>query len=92
LGDTFDLGLEYQIPVNANNGKVTTGINLNRNEVIDPIGDDFDDLEIEGESEQFNLGFHQPLIRDPRQELALSLTFDYQDGQTLLFQEGTPFG
>ncbi|MEL7419914.1 MAG: ShlB/FhaC/HecB family hemolysin secretion/activation protein [Cyanobacteria bacterium J06555_3] len=92
LGDTFDLGLEYQIPVNANNGKVTTGINLNRNEVIDPIGDDFDDLEIEGESEQFNLGFHQPLIRDPRQELALSLTFDYQDGQTLLFQEGTPYG
>ncbi|MEO1466513.1 MAG: ShlB/FhaC/HecB family hemolysin secretion/activation protein, partial [Cyanobacteria bacterium J06633_1] len=92
LGDTFDLGLEYQIPVNANNGKVTTGINLNRNEVIDPIGDDFDDLEIEGESEQFNLGFHQPLIRDPRQELALSLAFDYQDGQTLLFQEGTPFG
>ncbi|MEO1340547.1 MAG: ShlB/FhaC/HecB family hemolysin secretion/activation protein [Cyanobacteria bacterium J06635_13] len=92
LGDTFDLGLEYQIPVNAYNGKVTTGINLNRNEVIDPIGDDFDDLEIEGESEQFNLGFHQPLIRDPRQELALSLAFDYQDGQTLLFQEGTRFG
>ncbi|MEO1672703.1 MAG: ShlB/FhaC/HecB family hemolysin secretion/activation protein [Cyanobacteria bacterium J06631_2] len=92
FSDTFDLGLEYQIPVNAKNGTLTTGINLNRNEVIDPIGDDFDDLEIEGESEKFNLGFRQPLIRNPRQELALSLSFDYQDGQTLLFQEGRRFG
>ena len=90
--DTFDVGLEYQIPVNAKNGTVTTGININRNEVIDPIGDDLDDLEIEGESERFNLGFRQPIIRNPRQELALSLGFDYQDGQTLLFQEGTRFG
>ena len=92
FSDTFDLGLEYQIPVNAKNGTVTTGINLNRNEVIDPVGDDFDDLEIEGESEKFSLGFRQPLIRNPRQELALSLSFDYQDGQTLLFQEGRRFG
>jgi hemolysin activation/secretion protein len=90
--DTFDLGLEYQIPVNAKNGTVTTGINLNRNEVINPLGDDLDDLEIEGESEKFNLNFRQPIIRDPRQEFALSLGFDYQDGQTLLFQRGTPFG
>jgi hemolysin activation/secretion protein len=90
--DTFDLGIEYQIPVNAKNGTVTTGINLNRNEVINPLGDDFDDLEIEGESEKFNLNFRQPIIRDPRQEFALSLGFDYQDGQTLLFQRGTPFG
>ncbi|MEL6494261.1 MAG: ShlB/FhaC/HecB family hemolysin secretion/activation protein [Cyanobacteria bacterium J06623_7] len=90
--DTFDLGIEYQIPVNAKDGTVTTAINLNRNGVIDPIGDDFDDLEIEGESEKFTLGFRQPIIRNPRQELALSATFDYQDGQTLLFQEGTRFG
>ena len=90
--DTFDLGIEYQIPVNAKNGTVTTSINLNRNEVVDPIGDDFDDLEIEGESEKFSLGFRQPIIRNPRQELALSASFDYQDGQTFLFQEGVAFG
>jgi len=90
--NTFDLGVEYQIPVNAKNGTVTTGITLNRNEVIDPLGEDFDDFEIEGESEKFTLGFRQPIIRDPRQELALSATFDYQDGQTFLFQEGARFG
>ena len=90
--DTFDLDIAYQAFVNAKNGTVTTGFNLNRNEVIDPIGDDFDDLEIEGESAKFNLGFRQPIIRNPRQELALSLSFDYQDGQTFLFQEGTRFG
>ncbi|MCC0177137.1 ShlB/FhaC/HecB family hemolysin secretion/activation protein [Waterburya agarophytonicola K14] len=92
LTDTFDFGLEYQIPVNARNGTVTTGININRNEVINPIGEELDDLEIEGESERFNLGFRQPIIQNPRQELALSLGFDYQDGQTLLFQSGFPFG
>jgi len=92
LTDTFDLGVEYQIPVNAKNGTVTTGISLNRNEVINPLGDDFDELEIEGKSEKFNLNFRQPIIRDPRQEFALSLGFDYQDGQTLLFQRGAPFG
>jgi hemolysin activation/secretion protein len=90
--DTYDLGIEYQIPVNAKNGTVTTGISLNRNEVINPLGNNFDDLEIEGKSEKFNLNFRQPIIRDPRQEFALSLGFDYQDGQTLLFQQGTPFG
>ena len=92
LTDTFDFALNYQIPVNARNGTVTAGFNINRNEVIDPIGEVFEDLEIEGESERFNLGFRQPIIRNPRQELALSLGFDYQDGQTLLFQEGAPFG
>ncbi len=90
--DTFDLGSEYEIPVNTRNGTVTVGVNINRNEIIDPIGDEFDDLEIEGESERFNLGFRQPIIRNPRQELALSLDFDYQDGQTFLFQEGLNFG
>ena len=90
--DTYDLGIEYQIPVNAKDGTVTTAFNLNRNEVIDPIGDDFDELEIEGESEKYSLRFRQPILRDPRQELALSAAFDYQDGQTLLFQAGTPFG
>ncbi|MGD1920875.1 MAG: ShlB/FhaC/HecB family hemolysin secretion/activation protein [Pleurocapsa sp.] len=92
LTDTFDFTIDYQIPVNARNGTVTTGININRNEVIEPIGEDTEDLEIEGESERFNLGFRQPIIRNPRQELALSLGFDYQDGQTFLTQEGFPFG
>jgi hemolysin activation/secretion protein len=90
--NTYDLGLEYQIPVNARNGTLTAGVNINRNEVINPIGEDLEDLEITGESERYNLGFRQPIINNPRQELALSLGFDYQDGQTLLFQEGTAFG
>ena len=92
FSNTYDLGVEYQIPVNAKNGTVTAAFDLNRNEVIDPIGDDFDDLDIEGESEKYSLNFRQAIVRDPRQELALSAAFDYQDGQTLLFQEGTPFG
>lgn len=90
--ETFDLGLEYQIPVNARNGTVTANIDLNRNEVINVIGNESFEGNIEGETERYSVAFRQPIIRNPRQELALSLAFDYQDGQTLLFQEGTPFG
>ena len=90
--DTFDFGVDYQIPVNARNGTVTAGFNINRNEVVDPIGEEFEDVDIEGESERLSLSFRQPIIRNPRQELALSLGFDYQDGQTFLFQEGVGFG
>ena len=92
LTDTFDFGVDYQFPINARNGTLTAGFNLNRNEVIDPIGEEFEDVDIEGESERLSLSFRQPIIRNPRQELALSLGFDYQDGQTFLTQEGFPFG
>ena len=92
LTDTFDFGVDYQFPLNARNGTLTAAFNINRNEVIDPIGEEFEDVDIEGESERFSLSFRQPIIRNPRQELALSLGFDYQDGQTFLIQEGFPFG
>ncbi|GAB4524219.1 MAG: ShlB/FhaC/HecB family hemolysin secretion/activation protein [Pleurocapsa sp.] len=89
---TFDLGFQYQIPVNAKNGTITAGADINRNEIVNPIGDSLDDLDIEGETEKYTISFRQPIIRDPRQELALSLGFDYQDGQTFLLQGGVPFG
>lgn len=92
ITDTFDLGLEYQIPVNARDGMITANFDINRNEVINIIDNESLEGDIEGETERYSLAFRQPIIRNPRQELALSLAFDYQDGQTLLFQEGRPFG
>ena len=88
--DTFDIGLEYQIPINARNGTFTSGININRNQIIQDIDDAFDENEIEGESERVDFTFRQPIIRNPRQELALSLAFDYQDGQIFVDQSGFP--
>jgi hemolysin activation/secretion protein len=62
---------------------------INRNEII---SDSLEEFDIRGELEEYELSFRQPLIRSPRNELALGLSFNYQDGQTFTFQGATPFG
>lgn len=89
FGDTYSLDFDYKVPINARNGTIAAGIDIDRNEVINDFAED---LDINGETERYTLSYRQPFIRSTRQELALSLGFDYQDGQTFLFQEGFPFG
>ncbi|GAB4535647.1 MAG: ShlB/FhaC/HecB family hemolysin secretion/activation protein [Pleurocapsa sp.] len=89
FGGTYNLDFSYRIPVNAMDGTIQLKTSINRNEVIQG---DFDDLDIEGESERYELNYRQPIVRNPRQEFAFSLGFDYQDGQTFVFQSPTPFG
>ena len=89
FGGTYSLDFDYKIPINAKNGTIAAGIDINRSEVINDFAED---LDINGETERYNISYRQPLIRSTSQELALSLGFDYQDGQTFLFQEGFPFG
>jgi hemolysin activation/secretion protein len=45
---------------------------------------------IRSDSEQYEINYRQPLIHNSREELALSLGFAAQNGQTFLF-ENTPF-
>ena len=45
----------------------------------------FDEFDIAGESERYEVSFRQPLVRSPREEFALSLGFSHRDGQTLAF-------
>lgn len=85
--DTLDVS--YRFPVNPMNGTVQLRASLNRNEVVI---DDFRVLGIRGESELYEISYRQPLVRTPREELALSLGFTYQDGQTFTFAGPTPFG
>jgi hemolysin activation/secretion protein len=89
FGDSYNLDFQYQIPINAKNGTITVEADINRNKVINSFAEN---LDINGESERYRLSYRQPLIHSTSQELALSLGFDYQDGQTFLFQQGFPFG
>ena len=86
---TYDLDFRYRVPLNATNGTLEARSRINRNEVI---RGSFESLDIRGESERYELTYRQPLIRTPRQELALSAGFAYQDGQTFTFFGPTPFG
>ncbi len=86
---TYNLDFNYQAPLNSKNGTLNLRAAIDRNKIINQIGDAFD---ITGKSERYSLNYRQPVILNPRQELALSVGFTYRDGQTFLLQDGFPFG
>jgi hemolysin activation/secretion protein len=86
---TYNLDLGYTIPLNAMNGTLQARVSIQENTVVEG---DFQELDIRGESQYYELTYRQPLIRTPREEFALSLGMSYRNGQTFTFQGPTPFG
>ena len=82
------IGLNYRLPVNPKDGAVQLGASFDFTRVTDP---EFDELNIQGENQYYELGFRQPLIRTPREELALGLSFSYRNGQTFTFDREPTF-
>lgn len=80
----------YSIPVNPMNGTVAIRYAPNNYRITDS---DFAAFNIRGASSLYDIVYRQPLIRNPREEFALSLGFAHQTGQTFLFENlATPFG
>lgn len=79
--------LSYRVPLNAMDGTLQLRAAMNNSKITDP---QFQNLNIRGDNNLYEIVYRQPLIRSPRQEFALSLGFTYQDGQTFLF-ENIPF-
>lgn len=86
-GDSQIYDLSYRIPVNAMNGTLGFRVAPNQNGIVQQ---EFKELNIEGESELYEVSFRQPWVRSPRQEFATSLGFTFQESQT--FVAGEPFG
>lgn len=78
--DSWSLDANYSIPVNAKDGTLQLRTNIERNEIIG----DFEDLDIEGESELYEVSFRQPLVRSLREEFSLSLGFSHQDSSNFV--------
>ncbi|VEP14247.1 Hemolysin activation/secretion protein [Hyella patelloides LEGE 07179] len=76
----------YTLPLNASNGTFRVAYGTSSNEVIE---EPFTALDIESESEYYELGIRQPLIGTPEEELALGLSFSFQESNTRLLD--TPF-
>lgn len=89
FGGTYDLDFNYSAPINPMNGTIQARVSLQHNNVINGL---FEDLDISGESQYYELSYRQPVIRNPREELALSVGMSYRNGQTFTFQGPTPFG
>ena len=77
--DLWDLN--YSLPLNSNNATLGLRTLISRTEITE---DEFEQFEIEGESEFYEVSWRQPLIRNPRQEFALSLGFGFRNGQTFV--------
>jgi hemolysin activation/secretion protein len=94
--DVFDFS--YRIPLNPMDGTLQLRAAPSRNQVLreavpKPVVQGREQpLEISGERVLYEVSFRQPLIRSPREEFALSLGFTYQNGQTFLFDNPSPFG
>ncbi|MFP5273040.1 ShlB/FhaC/HecB family hemolysin secretion/activation protein [Coleofasciculus sp.] len=81
----IDMG--YRLPLNPKNGTLQVQASVDRNQVTD---ERFAQFDIEGESEQYEISFRQPLIRTSREELALSLGFSFRESQTFLLGMPAP--
>ncbi|WP_413160313.1 ShlB/FhaC/HecB family hemolysin secretion/activation protein [Capilliphycus salinus ALCB114379] len=80
--DVYDFA--YRLPINAKDGTILLRVSPNRNEVTQ---EPFDELDIRGTQARYELAYRQPIIRNPREELALSLSFAIQNGQTFVFED-----
>jgi hemolysin activation/secretion protein len=89
-GGSNQLDFGFSIPVNAMNGTLSLRFAPSNYRITQSPFDAFD---IRGNNEVYSATFRQPLIRTPREEFALSLGYEYQRGQTFLFNNlATPFG
>ncbi|MBE9099740.1 ShlB/FhaC/HecB family hemolysin secretion/activation protein [Vacuolonema iberomarrocanum] len=93
LGDTVSMTLRrtttggarlydfnYRVPVNPREGTLSVRIAPSDFDITDPA---FDQLNINGNTELYEVSFRQPFIRTPRTEAALSIGLSYRDGETL---------
>lgn len=79
-GGSDNVELNYRLPVNAMNGAVQLRTAFTWSKIIDPA---VKFLDIEGNSQLYEISFQQPLVRTPREEFALSVGFTAQDNQSL---------
>ncbi len=77
----------YRVPVNPMNGTIQLRVAPSRSKIIEPP---FDVFNIRSQTDLYELSYRQPLLRTPREELALSLGFTVQNSQTFL--DDVPFG
>lgn len=72
--------LSYSAPVNPMNGTISARFLPSEFEIISPSN--LASFDIEGDAQVYELTYRQPLVRNPREEFALSLGFRHRDGET----------
>ncbi|MEO0984861.1 MAG: ShlB/FhaC/HecB family hemolysin secretion/activation protein [Cyanobacteria bacterium J06639_14] len=92
LGDSLSIGytltsgsdgfdVDYMLPISPHGSTLKLAVNLSDNEVVE---DPFDVLEIDSDSDFYELTLRHPLWQTPTEEFALGLTASHQISQTSL--------
>ncbi len=80
-GGSTAYGVTYGVPLNAMNGTLEARYLPSSFNLVEPA---LAALGIEGSSDSYELTYRQPIIRQPSEELALSLGFRHRTGETLI--------
>ena len=91
ISDSLSRGLNtysvaYTVPVNSQDGSLSLSVTNGRSRIIE---DEFEDLNIRGNSSTYSLRFEQPLVRSPDEEFTLGLAFDLRESRSTVF-DGVP--
>ncbi|MDJ0635284.1 MAG: ShlB/FhaC/HecB family hemolysin secretion/activation protein [Xenococcaceae cyanobacterium MO_188.B29] len=78
---SWSLDTNYTLPVNAKDGTLQLRTVIERNEIV---GEDFEDLDIDGDSELYEISFRQPIVNSLRKEFALSLGFSFEENRNFV--------
>ena len=84
--DTLD-ELSYTIPINSKNGTISLRHRRTSSEIIE---DPFNELDIDTNSQTYEMNFRQPIYQTPSTEIAIGLTGSVEESQTTLLDEPFP--
>ncbi len=87
--ETYRLELNYRAPLNPHNGTLRVNTLIERNKVVDGP-ESITEFNIQGNSERYTVDYRQPLIRNPREELALSVGFSYYTSRQTFLDDNQP--
>jgi hemolysin activation/secretion protein len=82
-----NIATSYALPINSRNGTIQLSYENQSSEIIEPP---FDPLDIEADSEIYQLTFRQPIVLKPNAEFALGLTASRRESQTSILGENFP--
>ena len=92
-GSSNNYGLTYQYPLNPQGGTLSFNASIGDSRVTQP---EFASLNIATDSQVYELNYRQPVVRSPREELALGIGLSFEnsastvDGQSFNFQNQMP--
>lgn len=80
---TYQVDTIYQIPLNPTDGTLQFRVSIENNKIIQ---EEFEALNLSQESQYYEISYRQPIIRNPREEFALSTGISYRNAQLFDFQ------